>query len=226
MSQTTTEGRFAPGTAPGDATGTAPGTATGTATGADSAPGAADTVPSGWEGLLDPGETILWQGRPDQRFHLSFDKLPIAVFGLFFTGFALFWMLGAAMGGGNFWMFGLIHFSVGAYMTGNALAGEALRHRATWYTLTDRRAFIATRTLTKGRQLQSFPIDKDTVFDYRAGPLATIYFNQQTRRGNKGSSYTVDIGFERIAEGDSVLALMRQIQTAAPREAHQKDTSS
>jgi hypothetical protein len=166
----------------------------------------------GWEGLLDPGERIVWQGRPDQGFDVPAREIPQVIFALFFAGFAVFWMSKAAQAGGGFWMFGLIHFSVGLGIAGKALFGTTLRRRRSWYTLTDRRAFIATDLPMKGRELKSYPLTPDSPVSYRAGPLATIHFARERRTGDKGRIYTVNIGFERIADGEAVVALIRDAQ--------------
>ena len=47
---------------------------------------------TGWEGILDPGEKVLWQGRPDPKLHISGVHVFSGVFGLIFAGFALIWM--------------------------------------------------------------------------------------------------------------------------------------
>ena len=41
---------------------------------------------------LAPGETLVWAGRPRQRW-FSLSMLPVAIFGFFFGGFALFWIV-------------------------------------------------------------------------------------------------------------------------------------
>lgn len=170
------------------------------------------TAPAGWDGILDEGERIVWQGRPDPSFHLSIGTVFIAVFGLFFAGFALFWMVMASRAGGVFWMFGLIHFSAGVGIIFFGTYWDTLRRRGTWYTLTDRRAFIATNLPFKGKRLQSYPITAETALDFTAGPQATIHFAREERRGNKGRRYTVPVGFERIADGDAVYRLFRKVQ--------------
>lgn len=175
-------------------------------------------VPAGWQGILDPGERILWQGRPAQGFYMDLVKLPLAIFGLFFTGFALFWMVMAAQAGGVFWMFGLIHFSVGVGLTFSAVAWGTLKRRGTWYTLTTRRAFIATELPLKGKRLDSYAITPDTRLSLRQGSPGSVIFSREDRRGNKGRVYTVDIGFERIAEAGRAYEIMRDIQRQAERE--------
>ena len=54
------------------------------------------TAPAGWEGILDPGERILWQGRPVPGIVWRPQQMVTFLFGLAFAGFALFWMLMAA----------------------------------------------------------------------------------------------------------------------------------
>ncbi|WP_421701695.1 aspartate carbamoyltransferase catalytic subunit [Aliiroseovarius sp.] len=171
-------------------------------------------TPTGWEGILDEGETVLWQGRPDPRVVFRIEKAFQFIFGLFFAGFALFWMVMASQAGGVFWMFGLIHFSAGIAISFGAIFWDAYRRRHTWYTLTDRRAFIATDMPLRGRKLQSYPIDGATPLEFSPGPLATITFASEVRRGNKGRRYSVPVGFERIADGDAVYRHLRKIQEA------------
>ncbi len=77
----------------------------------------------GWDGILEMGETIPWQGRPDSHFRIKIGQIPVLLFGSAFSGFALFWMLTAASAGGYFWMFGLIHFSVGIGIGFDAIPG-------------------------------------------------------------------------------------------------------
>ena len=168
---------------------------------------------SDWEDILDKGEEILWQGRPDAAVHLRPSSIPTFVFGLFFAGFAVFWMVMAASSGGNFWMFGLIHFFVGLAVALSPFLWGPYKRRKTWYTLTNRRAIIATDLPLKGKQLRSFPITDDTVIDFSPGPLATISFATETRRGSKGRHYQVPIGFELIRDGGEVFKMMRDIQT-------------
>lgn len=173
------------------------------------------TAAPGWEGILDAGERILWQGRPDGGFRFKPGNIATFVFGLLFAGFAVFWMVMASAAGGGFWMFGLIHFAVGIGLSFGAIFWGTYRRNRTWYTLSDRRAFIATDLPFRGKQLKSFPIDADTVLDYRQGRLAALYFASETRRGNKGRRYTVPVGFERLSDGDEVYRLIRDIQKGA-----------
>lgn len=165
----------------------------------------------GWDGVLMPGEEILWQGRPDAAFQFGAAQFATALFGLFFAGFATVWMLLASTGGGYFWTFGLIHFSVGIGLAIGAFVYAPWRRRHTWYTLTNRRAFIATDLPFAGRKLRSWPIDADTGISHDGGDPATVHFAQefiQTKNGTR----TVPIGFERISEGELVHRMMAGIR--------------
>lgn len=170
---------------------------------------------SGWEGILDQNERILWQGRPDGRVVLRLSKIFQMIFGLFFAGFALFWMFLAAQAGGIFWMFGLLHFFVGIGISFGAVFADAWRRRHTWYTLTDRRAFVATDKPLKGRILKDYPITADTRLSFVEGPPDSVHFTQR-RTKNKGSEPT---GFDRIDDGKEVYRLMRDIQRGATERA-------
>jgi len=172
---------------------------------------------TGWEDILDKGEEIVWQGRPDGAVHFRPANIVPMLFGLAFAGFAVFWMVMASSAGGGFWMFGLIHFSVGLSLALSPVFWGPFKRRRTWYTLTNRRAIIATDLPLKGRQLKSYPINDTTILNFTPGPLSSIMFSQETRRGNKGRRYTVDIGFEFITDGDEVYRLMRDIQRADRR---------
>ena len=174
-------------------------------------------VPAGWEGILDPGERILWQGRPDAQLAIGVAEVMGGLFGLAFAGFALLWMIIAAMGGGFFWTFGLLHFGVGLGIAFGPPLWSVHRRRRTWYTLTDRRAFIATDTRFTGRTLRSWPIRPDTALTLAEGRPPSLWFAQELRRGKRGS-FHMPVGFERITDAPAVMALMRGIQRQAAAE--------
>ncbi len=165
----------------------------------------------GWEGILDTDERILWQGRPNAGLALRSNDILVAVFGLCFSGFAVFWMKMAASAGGSFWAFGLIHFTAGLAVACGALFQPSIRRKFTWYTLTDQRAFVATALPWRRRTLDSYPITANTALRFRDGRLPSIEFATQTIPGRK-RSHKKPIGFERIEDGADVYRLMRNIQ--------------
>ncbi|KIC46477.1 aspartate carbamoyltransferase catalytic subunit [Ruegeria sp. ANG-S4] len=164
-----------------------------------------------WDQILDPGEQVIWQGRPDAGFAPHPFRIFEGIFGLFFASFALFWMTQAAKGGGGFWMFGLLHFSVGVGIILHALFWDSFKRNRTWYTLSDRRAFIATDLPLLGKRLASYVINEDADLRLIDGSPASVFFASETMQ-TKGSVKTRPIGFERIADGKAVYRKIRNIQ--------------
>lgn len=169
----------------------------------------------GWEGILFPGERVIWQGQPDPRPDLSDIKLSEMLFGLLFAGFALFWMsaaLGAAEGLAGLVMplLALPFLVIGLQKAGVELLWDVYRRRRTWYTLTDRRAFIATAILGR-RRLDPYPIGPKT-------PLALeqdrdIFFATdfvKTKRGSRRRR----IGFTHLRDAGRIYEMMRRVQRA------------
>jgi hypothetical protein len=170
-----------------------------------------------WAGILNEGEEIKWQGRPGTGMVLTPSAFGKLAFGLFFSGFAVMWMIGAAQSGGIFWMFGLIHFFAGIAVMGSGLLWPGIKARFTWDSLSDQRAFVATDFPWAGRRLQSYPITAQTSLSLDEGTLDTVLFASEDYRV-KGRTRTRRIGFERIADGRSVYNLMRDIQRSERTE--------
>jgi len=174
---------------------------------------------SGWDGILDADEKILWQGQPDGRFRLRPKNIAVSVFGIFFLGGSMFWVVMAQSavpqaGGANllFLLFSLPFILIGLYMVIGIHWFDALGRRKTHYTLTSKRTFIATEFL--GKRLKSYPIDADTALDFRpakADRSGSIFFATEIRR-RKNGTYRQAIGFELIPDADKVYQLIRGVQ--------------
>lgn len=169
------------------------------------------TSPSGWEDILDPQEEIRWQGQPIPTYAPNWERVLMAGFGAIFAGFALFWMGLAAQAPGFIWLLGMIHFSfgVGFMIVPTLWVHHRLSH--TWYTLTNKRAIIATDLIFKGRRLRSYPIVADTTLRLVDDQPGTVYFAQEMRIGSK-RAYKVDVGFERVTDARAVYRAMRETQ--------------
>lgn len=170
------------------------------------------SAPAGWEDILDPDEQILWQGRPDGKIVLDASGILSLIFGLFFAGFALVWMVVAFKDSGGFWAFGLIHFSAGLAIAFGSTGWSVFRRRHTWYTLTDRRAFVATEMPVRGRGLKSYPITSDMMLDITHSDPPSVWFREETYRTKNGTGRK-RTGFERIADGQDVFRLIRDLQS-------------
>ncbi len=178
---------------------------------------AAPTAAPGWDGILDPGEKIVWQDRPDARISFAGRAPMQMIMGVFFTGFALFWIVQASWITSHdgfpafarfFPLFGIPFVLVGLKMLGGDALWAAFVRRHTWYTLTNRRAFIATNVPMRGRTLKSYDIVPETDIEFDGRDPGTLIFAYETRRGTARKP----VGFIRIPDARSVLAQMHEIR--------------
>ena len=179
-----------------------------------------------WKGLLYHDEKIIWQGSPEGRVRLEWKSAFTPIFFLFFTGFAIFWMMtaswmiGEADGAGPgiqgpfryMWVFGLPFFAAGFYNLVLIHFWKARERRRTHYTLTNQRAFIGKTGITGKRSLTSHPITADTNLTISEGATSDVSFAKETKKNADGDPYVISIGFEDLANGREVYALMRKLQ--------------
>lgn len=171
----------------------------------------------GWAPYLDPGEDLIWEGRPNTGVRFKVSDIFLSLFGAVFGGFALFWIVMASSIGGDapggvglfFPLFGLPFLAVGAYMMVGRFFWDSYVRSKTVYALTTKRGIVARSAF--GRSLKSYPIRRETEVEYLPGEEATIYLAREQRRGKNGT-YTVKRGFEYINGGDEVYRLIRALQ--------------
>lgn len=176
-----------------------------------------DDTPQSWDEILEPGERLLWQGQPDATPDPSGLRPGGMVMGLAMTAFALFWTYLASgaiatdgLIGWVFPMFGLVFVVLGLRQAGGSVLIDAWRRRRTWYSLTSRRAFVATDFLGR-RTLDAYPITARTLFEHDGKSPGTIWFATDFVRTKRGSRKR-RVGFERIADSGHVLDLMVRAQ--------------
>lgn len=184
--------------------------------------------PESWEAYLDPGERLLWEGEPAAGIRIRGSDIAQSVFGLFFGGFAIFWVtMASSMTSGQsmpgdmgifqfFPLFGVPFVLVGAYMVFGQYVWKAFVRGRTRYALTTKRALIAKSVW--GRSLKSWPINGRTRIELEPGRESTIWFAEEERRGSKGRRYTVKKGFEYIPGGEELYRMMRQVQQTDPEQ--------
>ena len=94
--------------------------------------------------LLGPDEKLLWTGRPRQGFFLrSADGFAIP-FSLFWTGFAVLWMVLAVKASNVMWIVGVPLLLIGAYMMFGRYFLDIWQRARTWYGLTSQRVLIVS----------------------------------------------------------------------------------
>lgn len=176
-------------------------------------------TPRNWDDILDEDEHILWQGQPDPRLRLGLPDSPsMGLFLVFWLGTGIGWLAYAP----NDWPFGVILLGVGAAAIGAALIWQPLTWRRTWYSLTNKRAYIATDLPFQGKRLRSFTLDADNHVTLGAGPLYTVSFatsvpplHQDIRHPRvrlRTPLPTRRHGFQRLHDGKHVYHLIRDIQ--------------
>ena len=174
-----------------------------------------DGIPAGWEDILEPGERVLWQGQPDPSPDLSALRPAKVLFGLVFVAAALFWITEASRADGLAGLilplFGLIFVLVGLRAAGGEILWDAYRRRRTWYSLTNRRAFIATDLMGR-RRLDPYPIGPQTPLSHENG--RDVFFAMDFVRTKTGSRRR-RIGFTDLADSAAVYDIMRKVQREA-----------
>jgi hypothetical protein len=164
----------------------------------------------GWDDILDEGEEILWQGRPDTSLVFDANALITSAFGVVFLSGALLWLnfalthtAGLGILAVIFPAFGLIFVVIGLYLVAGHYHASAYRRRNTWFTLTSKRAYVATAFLGQ-RSLKSWAVTPTLTLLLADGTPGSIWFDPGARPQR--------VGFERIADARAVLALMHRIQ--------------
>ncbi|WP_417838609.1 aspartate carbamoyltransferase catalytic subunit [Tritonibacter scottomollicae] len=178
------------------------------------------TARDGWDGILEPGETVLWQGQPVPGFTLTARTTTMFVFGLVFSGSAWFMItIMVSMDKVLLWMLGLPFLAAGLSMIAGATVWPPYVQKYTWYTLTQKRAMIATAVPLLDRRLDTYPISTENEIALVDGALQTVYFATGVDRRD-GQDVSFKIGFERISEGHKVYRLLCDIQAKAqyPRQ--------
>ena len=98
----------------------------------------------GWDDILGPGERVVWQDRPDTRLQLTVRNPMEFGLGLALSFGPITPCLLLFLGGSPLWMAGLPVMALGLWFLVGWCVWDTLRRRATWYSLSTRRAFRAT----------------------------------------------------------------------------------
>jgi hypothetical protein len=180
------------------------------------------------DGELNQGEDLVWSGQPRPvRFMLQ--CLPIVLFGIPWTAFAIFWICGAAgfkipdfsKGESFFPLFGIPFVLIGLGMLSSPLWAWR-KAKKTVYTLTNQRAIIFQKSFSV--TIESFGPDKldDIVKNIRPDGSGDLIFERRISfsRSSKGGNREriKKIGFFGISEVNHVEDLIAQIKNHAPTE--------
>ena len=187
---------------------------------------ASQEIPAGWEGILEPGEPILWQGKPVGGIPFSEFFRASTAMSLFVAGFGIFWTIMAvtmmaesrtAPGAFRifFPLFGVVFVCTALWGAFGSVVKKMRQRRGTYYTLSDRAAYVAIASMGE-RTIQRFPIDEMGQIILNAAEPGGVRFGDRDRQidtGGRRTSHRMQIPaeFERIAEPRKVYGLLRTL---------------
>lgn len=174
-----------------------------------------------FQNQLEPGERLLWSGRPRQGLMLRRTDVFMIPFSLLWGGFAIFWFAMAVGGGAPAFMalWGLPFVFVGLYLIGGRFFWDAYQRSKTFYAVTDRRVLILSSGVM-GQNLRALNPKSlpETSLNLRPDGSGTITFGTSPffyGMGNTGfgrSQRYAPPAFEGIADARSVYTLIQRVQ--------------
>ena len=93
-------------------------------------------------GRLQPGERLIWSGRPAGGILLTGRDVFLIPFSILWCAFIVFWMFGASHAGGGFALFGMPFVAVGLFFVVGRFVLDAWIRSGMRYAVTNRRILI------------------------------------------------------------------------------------
>ena len=168
-------------------------------------------APIGWEDIFEPGEVLLWQGRPDPSFAWQKRHILPVLLGLGVACLGVIWIFFTPLGNGYTVIMGVVLLLLAAFLAIAPPVMAAMVRKASWYSLSNKHGFIAMHRPNLGRRLNAYPIDPDYPIKFDGKDPATINFAIAARQTGKTSDL-VKISFDLIEDGQKVYDMMRDIQ--------------
>jgi hypothetical protein len=174
---------------------------------------------------LAAGEQVIWAGQPRQGITLRGSDVFAIPFSLFFAGFSVFWMHGAASSGAPlpFVLFGVPFVVVGLYLVIGRFFVEAKQRSGTYYAVTPQRVIIRSGLFS--RSVKSLPLKtlQDLSLSERTDGTGTIAFGAQHPMasmfggmpGWPGMDQYLGPRFDLIPQARSVYESIRKAQASA-----------
>ncbi len=178
-----------------------------------------------WEDYFHGDEELLWSASPVRTLNWTWGMVGMSLFGLpfLFAGLGTFSFgilalfddseHASLIGAIGLTAFSLPFMAVGIGLTIGTWVMASLSPHFVRYALTNKRAYIATAWWQ--HKMESYPIAADNYTALEHGKGDTVYFAKMTERDSDGDKTTSRIGFENIANGDAVYALLRDLQQKA-----------
>lgn len=177
---------------------------------------------------LAPGERVVWSGQPIPSRY-SRGTLPIVLFGIPWTGFAVLWTAMAfvgtrslkgddAMSTGFRWLFPLWGLPFIAIGVGMLSSPWWLKRRAgrVLYAVTDRRAILFEPARRGARKVRSFEPAALQALERTEHPDGSgdLIFARQAWRDSDGDRRTSQVGFTGVSRVREVEEVIRKLAAA------------
>ena len=177
---------------------------------------------------VESGEKIVWMEQPVPKL-FSRGAIPIVLFGIPWTAFAIFWTAGASAGMTKsaapgafkfFSLFGLPFILIGFAMLSSPFWARRSAKRSV-YVITDRRAIIFRSRFFGSINIRSFsPRQLETLQrNQNKDGSGDVIFTHDVRRDNDGDRHTTNVGFMGVREVKHVEELIRHLARSVPENA-------
>lgn len=153
---------------------------------------------------LEPGEELVWSGQPVPARAARAGR-PIAVFGIPWTLFSLYWVWGASQASVVFALFGLPFVAIGIGMLASPWL-FARRAAASVYAITDRRVLTVLASFRSGHELRSFLPGELGQLRRVEHPDGTgdVILAMESRRDGEGGRQAVAVGLLSVRDPKAV----------------------
>jgi hypothetical protein len=163
--------------------------------------------------ILDQGERVLWQGRPNARIFITPQQIARVVRVVIALMLLVYILARLGYGVPPLTDIRVIVILIIFQAVPLEIIKSAFLRKRSTYVLTNRRAIIAVQLPYFGQVIRSLPINAATSLVYRLGKrYSAVYFGAMPRKFWDLRGYAAADGFERIAEGAAVFALIGQVQ--------------
>ncbi|KPF69940.1 hypothetical protein IP84_03405 [beta proteobacterium AAP99] len=166
---------------------------------------------------LTPGEQVLWSGQPRQGIFLRSSDAVLIPFSLVWTGFAVFWMYGAATSGAPlfFVLFGTPFVLAGIYLVIGRYFSDARQRATTYYAVTTQRVLISHGGRSRQTKSLSLHALNELTLTTTADGRGSITFGATGPFGRPGRVHYIVPCFDLIDDARTVYELIRKAQAAA-----------
>lgn len=172
---------------------------------------------------IDPGERLLWAGKPRPGVFLRPEDAFLIPFSLLWGGFAIFWEIGALASGAPFFaIFGLPFVCIGLYIIFGRFFVDARVRERTTYGITNERILIIKGLFSQELTSLSLSTLAESTLVQHGNNRGSIRFgakypmNQFFASGSwPGARRYAPPAFEFIKEPREVYNIIREAQRAA-----------